>query len=109
VARRDLARDLVARLLPGWGWTEPSGGFALWLRMPSGDGDDFTDVARAEGVTVLPGSFVSVDGGGRDHVRLALIHDEPTTVEAVTRLARAWRRYVALGDRRPERSERAVI
>ena len=72
----------------------------LWLRLPHGDSREFTRYALREGVAVLPGTIMSAAGDGSDHIRLALTHDDATTIEAFARLGRAWRTYspLAVGD-----------
>lgn len=107
-ARRELVTQLVERELP-WSWTEPSGGYMLWLRLPDGDSREFAHYALREGVAVLPGTIVSASGGGSDHLRLALIHDDPTTIEAFARLGRAWRTYAPLAARSRARPGSIVV
>jgi aspartate/methionine/tyrosine aminotransferase len=43
---------------------------------------------------------MSAAGEGSGHIRLALTHDDATTIEAFVRLGRAWRSYspLAAGD-----------
>jgi DNA-binding transcriptional MocR family regulator len=91
--RRHLVRELVDRHLPGFRYQDPSGGFALWLELPVGDGREFTEYARREGVAILPGSLVSADGSGAGFVRLAIVHDAVTTRVAFQRLGAAWSAY----------------
>lgn len=108
-ARMELVADLLRRELPEWSWSEPSGGYMVWLRLPDGDSHEFSQYAEREGVAVLPGSIVSAAGGGRDHLRLALVHDHDTTVEAFVRLGRAWRAYAPLAARNLGRPGPVVV
>lgn len=91
--RRTLIRECVDTYLPGWRYREPSGGFALWMELPAGDGREFTDYARREGVAILPGALVSADGSGAGFVRVATVHDAVTTRVAFQRLGAAWAAY----------------
>lgn len=87
--------DVADRLLTGhFGYARPAGGFFLWLDMTRfGDGEAATlTIWKRCGVKVLPGAYLSAsdqDGRnpGQGFVRVALVHDLPTTEEALTRLA----------------------
>jgi N-succinyldiaminopimelate aminotransferase len=69
----------------------PDGGFFLWLDV--GDGEAATRKLWQEGhVKVLPGGYLA-NGNGKDnparsYIRVALVHDEATTREAIGRIAR---------------------
>ncbi len=91
--------DGAERILKGrLGFYRPAGGFFLWLDV-SETGLDAEGAARKlyerGGVRVLPGSYLArwtVDSSGaavdpgENYVRLALVHDLPTTLEALTRV-----------------------
>lgn len=68
----------------------PDGGFFLWL--PVGDGEAFARRAWGEaGVKVLPGGYLGYEdpatgNPGTSYVRVALVHDETATTEALVRL-----------------------
>lgn len=68
------------------GYRRPDAGFFLWLPVA----DDLRaarELWRDHALTVMPGRFLA--GGGRDgagYLRVALVHDEPTTREALARL-----------------------
>jgi len=72
----------------------PAGGFFLWLDV--GDGEAATKKLWAQaGIKVLPGGYLSRDdetvvGGnpGARFIRIALVNDEKTTEEALTRINR---------------------
>jgi DNA-binding transcriptional MocR family regulator len=101
-ARRDLMCSLVSTLLPDWRFEVPSGGFALWARLPSGSASQFAEIARAHGVAILPGPMLSAGGRFDDRVRLAYVASPDVLEEAVRRIARAWSAYAAgeaAGDR----------
>ena len=63
----------------------PKATFYIWLQ--TGDELALTkDLYRYCGVKVLPGSFLGRDGAGSGYVRLALVHDEKNTTEALERI-----------------------
>jgi 2-aminoadipate transaminase len=61
-------------------WTEPKGGFFVWVALPAGV--DCVDLQRRgwdAGIAFVPGTACFTDGGGRGHLRLAyssVNHDE---------------------------------
>ena len=68
----------------------PGGGFFLWLDV--GDGEDATRRLWAEAhLKVLPGGYACRETAGintaQRYIRVALVHDEETTREGLTRLA----------------------
>lgn len=53
-------------------WTEPQGGFYIWVKLPEGvDCEALLRVAWEEGVSFFPGTSFFTDDAGRDHLRLA--------------------------------------
>jgi len=72
----------------------PAGGFFLWLDV-SAFGSDEAVAKRLwveAGLRVVPGSYIGATGAsganpGAGYVRVALVHDEPVTAEALRRLA----------------------
>lgn len=73
-----------------FGYYTPGGGFFLWLDV--GDGEEATRKLWAEAhVKVLPGGYACRETGGintaQRYIRVALVHDEKTTREGLTRLA----------------------
>ncbi|MDA8094545.1 MAG: succinyldiaminopimelate transaminase [Betaproteobacteria bacterium] len=69
----------------------PPAGFYLWARTPIPDTDFARQLYRDYNVTVLPGSFLAREAHGvnpgQDFVRIALVADEPSCIEAATRIA----------------------
>ncbi|MGH9366829.1 MAG: PLP-dependent aminotransferase family protein, partial [Thermoanaerobaculia bacterium] len=65
------------------------------VRLPRGNADEFAQVALRHGVSVVPGSLASPDGGFADHLRLPFVLDREPMEEGVRRLARAWGGYAA--------------
>lgn len=77
-----------------YGYRRPAGAFFLWLDMSRFGGGEAAakTLWQDSGVKVLPGTYlarVEPDGSnpGKDHVRIALVSDAPTTREALTRIA----------------------
>jgi aspartate/methionine/tyrosine aminotransferase len=76
-----------------YGYKRPAGGFFLWLDV-SAQGGSVTAAERLwreAGLRVLPGEYASYtesDGSnpGRDYIRVAMVHDNATTAEALHRL-----------------------
>jgi 2-aminoadipate transaminase len=90
--RRDAMLDsLAAHLPPGSDWTEPAGGFFVWVTLPEGiDTEKLLPRAAEEGVTYLPGSHFFPDDGGRRSARLSFSHVSAAEMDrGVAALARA--------------------
>jgi DNA-binding transcriptional MocR family regulator len=89
--RRDTLLQALGRHSPaGVTWTQPQGGFSLWLTLPQGvDSHSLLPEAARAGVLYTPGSLFYADGVGRDHVRLSFSEIAPEQIdEGVQRLAR---------------------
>ena len=78
-------------------WTDPEGGFFLWLTLPADiDTEALFPVALEEGVAYIPGPAFSIGGHFTDALRLAFSAEEPDRArEGVRRLARAIDRQLA--------------
>jgi DNA-binding transcriptional MocR family regulator len=105
--RFDWLTKLLARHLPEWTWVPPAGGLSLWVRLPRGNANELAQVALRHGVSVVPGSLASPDGGFSDHLRLPFVLDKAPMEEGIQRLARAWAAYAASA--RPERASLDVL
>jgi aspartate/methionine/tyrosine aminotransferase len=73
-----------------FGYYTPGGGFFLWLEV--GDGEEATrKLWREAHVKVLPGAYACRETEGVNtserYIRVALVHDENTTREGLSRLA----------------------
>jgi 2-aminoadipate transaminase len=90
-ALRDELRGLDAS------WTDPQGGFFLWLELPASiDTEALFPVALEEGVAFIPGPAFSVGGRFASALRLAFSAETPERArEGVRRLARAIDRQFA--------------
>jgi 2-aminoadipate transaminase len=88
-ARRDAMIGALERYLPEATWSEPEGGYFLWLDLPSAVE---TSELRPEGVTFVPGADFFAGPGGESAMRLAFSYASPAEVEeGVRRLASAVR------------------
>ncbi len=99
VPRFELLTSLINDQLPTWSWHRPSGGLSLWVRLPSCDAVEFAAAAQRDGVAIVPGSLMSVDGNYRDHIRLPYVLDAPTLERAVERLAESWASFETSSER----------
>ena len=107
--QRDALAAGLADRLPAWSFRLPTGGLALWCRLPAaavsaagsgaGAGAGFgsavpaTELAAAaerRGVIVSPGPVFAVQGGLDGFVRLPWTRPVDELEDAVTRLAAAW-------------------
>jgi aspartate/methionine/tyrosine aminotransferase len=86
----DLADQIVG---DRYGYKRPPGGFFLWLDVSAQGGSVAATerLWREGGLRVLPGEFASfteADGSnpGRDYIRVAMVHDNAITAEALHRL-----------------------
>lgn len=98
---------LLAETLPEWTWKPPTGGPALWIRLPFGSAASFAQVALRYGVEVIPGDVMSPDGSNGDHFRFPYTGEPPVLEETVRRLAQAWRAYAPV--RAPVEARRPVV
>lgn len=70
----------------------PDAGFFLWLKLPAGlsDVDAALQLWEDQALRTIPGSYLAYPTTPttcQDRLRLALVDDEPTTAQALTRLA----------------------
>jgi 2-aminoadipate transaminase len=72
-------------------WTDPQGGFFLWVTLTNGvDTGQLFEVALAEGVAFIPGAAFSASGRFHDALRLCFASTAPErTREGIVRLRRA--------------------
>lgn len=72
-------------------WTDPEGGFFVWVTLTNGvNTAELFEVALAEGVAFIPGNAFSAAGHFTDALRLCFASTTPDrTVEGVVRLRRA--------------------
>ncbi len=86
----DLADQIIG---DRYGYKRPAGGFFLWLDVSAQGGSVVAAerLWREAGLRVLPGEYAAhndMDGRnpGRDYIRVAMVHDNATTAEALHRL-----------------------
>ena len=89
---REKFRTVAPILEPVLHAPQPEAGFYLWARVPGGDDEAFArGLFKATHVTVLPGQYLSRTAHGvnpgRGYVRIALVPDLATCVEAARRMA----------------------
>jgi 2-aminoadipate transaminase len=89
-----LSAALGRHMPEGVEWTEPTGGFMTWLRLPDGlDTIAMRPAALEAGVAYVPGPPFHVGDHGGDTLRLSFSHLTETELEtAVERLAGVVRR-----------------
>lgn len=90
-----MAQKILSDYLPS---TPPAGGFYLWIEVPGGDDEGFTQMLlRDYNLRVLPGRYLGrdIDGHnpGAGRVRAALVSATETTQEALERLKDALDRW----------------
>ena len=86
----DLADELVGTR---YGYRRPAGGFFLWLDVSAQGGDEAAALRlwREAGLRVVPGRYLARDQAegsnpGRGYIRVAMVHDQETTAQALHRL-----------------------
>jgi DNA-binding transcriptional MocR family regulator len=91
--RRDTLMAALTTHLPDWTFTAPPGGLSLWAHLPSGNAEEFAELALAHRVAIVPGPALSVDDGNRRALRMAYVEPVERLIEAVERLTVAWAEY----------------
>jgi N-succinyldiaminopimelate aminotransferase len=91
----DLADQIIG---DRFGYRRPAGGFFLWLDVSAHGGDEAVTrrLWSEAGLRVVPGRYLArdqADGSnpGRGYIRVAMVHDQETTAEALHRLVAALR------------------
>ncbi|MFD1715136.1 PLP-dependent aminotransferase family protein [Amnibacterium flavum] len=80
--RRDAMLEALTEHLPGLTWTNPNGGFYVWLTLPEGlDAKQMLPRAVTELVAYTPGTAFYADGGGRNEMRLSFCYPTPERIE----------------------------
>jgi DNA-binding transcriptional MocR family regulator len=94
-SRRAALAAALHEQLPGWRFTIPSGGLALWIELDAPRSSALAAVASRHGVRLAAGPRFGVDGAFERFVRIPYTLPEPRLAEAVERLALAWRAVAA--------------
>ncbi|HYN51792.1 MAG TPA: PLP-dependent aminotransferase family protein [Thermoleophilaceae bacterium] len=86
---RALSAALTRHMPEEVDWTEPTGGFLTWLKLPEGlDTHTLRPAALEAGVAYVPGPPFHVGDNGANTLRLSFSHlDEPELATAAERLA----------------------
>jgi len=81
--RRDRLLDALDRHMPPDAiWTEPEGGFFVWVELPEDvDTTAMLDDAIDAGVTYLPGAMFYPDDGSEHCLRLSFSYEDPDAIE----------------------------
>lgn len=88
--QRDRLAAALSEHLPDWEFRLPSGGLALWCRLPGPLGTAVAAEAERCGVIVAPGPVFAAAGGLDRFVRIPWTRPADELEEAVRRLADAW-------------------
>src|ERR1700691_142699 len=97
--RRDATLSALSTLMPsGCSWTQPAGGFYVWLRLPDGvDAKAMLPRAISARVAYVPGTGFYADGSGTQFARLCYAFPTPERIrEGVRRLASVVEEEVSL-------------
>jgi DNA-binding transcriptional MocR family regulator len=87
--RRDAMLQALSDYLPDLSWTNPNGGFYVWLTLPDNvDSKSMLPRAVKELVAYTPGTAFYANGGGRNRMRLAFCYPTPEFIrEGIRRLS----------------------
>lgn len=87
--RSEAMLGALADLIPSATWTNPGGGFYVWLGLPDGlDARAMLPRAVTERVAYVPGTAFYADGQGHSHLRLSYCYPTPERIrEGIRRLA----------------------
>jgi len=88
--QRDALVDAVRSALPQWSFHVPTGGLALWCRLPAPLGTAVAAEAELRGAIVAPGPVFAAEGGLDSFVRIPWSRPPDELRDAVRRLADAW-------------------
>ena len=87
--RRDAMLAALDDYLPDLSWTNPAGGFYVWVTLPDNlDAKSMLPRAVKELVAYTPGTAFYADGSGRNKMRLSFCYPTPESIrEGVRRLS----------------------
>jgi DNA-binding transcriptional MocR family regulator len=88
--QRDALVAALAEHLPDWSFRTPSGGMALWCRLPTAGATALSIEAERHGVLLAPGPSFAPEGGLDRYLRLPYTVAAQDLEEAVRRIAAAW-------------------
>jgi DNA-binding transcriptional MocR family regulator len=88
--QRDALAAAVRTSLPDWRFHLPTGGLALWCRLPGTHGTAVVAEAERRGVIIAPGPVFAAEGGLDSFVRIPWTRPVEELTEAVRRVGEAW-------------------
>ena len=88
--QRDALVSAVREELPDWRFHLPTGGLALWCRLPGAHGTAVAAEAERHGAIIAPGPVFAAEGGLDSFVRIPWTRPAEELREAVRRLGAAW-------------------
>ena len=91
--RREVLRSLLSEQLPDWTPCNarlPTGGLALWMRLPAPISSALSAAASRLGVDIPPGPRFGVDGTLERYIRVPYSLPDDQLAEGVSLIARAW-------------------
>ncbi|HEX5144307.1 MAG TPA: PLP-dependent aminotransferase family protein [Mycobacterium sp.] len=98
--RRALLRSLLAEQLPDWrpcGVGRPTGGLALWMRLPVPMSSALSAAASRLGLDIAPGPRFGVDGTMERYIRVPYALPEDQLRQGVSLLTQAWSQVTGAG------------
>jgi DNA-binding transcriptional MocR family regulator len=79
--RKEAMIGALTEYLPNLEWTDPDGGFYVWLTLPPYlDSKQMLPRAVKELVAYTPGTAFYADGGGRNNIRLSFCYPTPEAI-----------------------------
>jgi len=79
--RKEALTSSLAEYLPELSWTDPTGGFYVWLTLPPHlDSKSMLPRAVKELVAYTPGTAFYSDGNGRQNIRLSFCYPTPDSI-----------------------------
>lgn len=84
--RKEAMISALQEYLPELSWTDPQGGFYVWLTLPPYlDSKKMLPRAVKELVAYTPGTAFFADGGGHDNIRLSFCYPTPEMIRVGVR------------------------
>jgi len=79
--RKEALTGSLSEYLPELSWTDPTGGFYVWLTLPAHlDSKSMLPRAVKELVAYTPGTAFYSDGNGRQNIRLSFCYPTPDSI-----------------------------
>ncbi len=107
--QRDALVAAVGDRLPEWRFRTPTGGLALWCRLPDPVATEVAAEAEEHGVIVAPGPVFAVEGGLHRFLRIPWTRPADELAAAVDVLAQAWSTVRSRPGRDAHRRHRVMV